>query len=370
MLNINYILFMSVLFALQGSISDETDIVEVEATEVELNEILNISNNDIQEKNDLVLGVPFQTLTDQDNNIYTRDPQQNKIFKFDSSGQLINVFGGSGSGPGEFQSITGMLFTNDRQLMVLDFSSRRYTLFNTDGKVDVITSLEHPYASFKPIIYSNYLLLPWIENGKIIHSFDLDQGKITDRFVNIEDILQTEEEFERSLLRQNPGSILALPDDRIVFISTHYNGMMHVYENKDDQWIVSDHISGYRQIQQSFSIHETERQPHSRAQMMFPQGELIVGIELHSWSMGLFGLKDDKFAHVSLTNIGLEGDQMNLIIEIFDSAEGKLEKFTVIDQMSLTARPEQIPVWMDVNGNLYISDMRNEPALRKFELVW
>jgi hypothetical protein len=146
--------------------------------------------------------------------------------------------------------------------------------------------------------------------------------------------------------------------------------VVYLYENTENQWIAGENITGYREIDQTFTIHETKNEPHSRAQTIIPHGNSIIGIELHSWSMGLFALKDGKFAHLSLTNIGLDRDQMNLVIEIFDSEEKGLERFIITDQLSLTAMPDQIPVWMDLDGYLYIADMRGEPAIRKIELVW
>jgi hypothetical protein len=370
MSNLKYMLLILAILTVQSCISDKTNSEEVEAAEVEINEILRISNDNIQGRSDLILGAPYRTLTDHEKNIYTLDSQQNKIFKFDSTGQFINTFGQRGSGPGEFQSISGMLLTDAHQLMVLDFPSQQYTVFNADGSVAGISSLKQPYAPFKPIIISNELLLPWVENGKIIHSLELENNEITNRFIDVEDVLQTNEEYEQWLLSNNTGSLLALSNDRIVFTPTHYSGNIHVYDKIDDRWVASEQIPGHRQIDQAFTIHETTDKPHRRSQTIFPQSDSIIGFELHSWSMGLFALNNGKFAHLSLTNIGLDGDQMKLVVEIFESEEMRLERFVITDQLSITAMPEQIPVWMDRGGYLYIADMRGEPALRKLELVW
>lgn len=354
----------------QGCTSGETDVKNSEPAEVELREILTISNENILEQEDLVLGTPYQTLTDHDNNIYILDPRQNIIFMFSSSGEFIHTFGQGGSGPGEFQSVNGMLITDNNQLMVLDFPSQQYTVFHSDGSVDRISNLEYPYGRFKPKVHSNSLLLPWGQNGKLIHTYDMELDSITNRFVDIDDILQTDQEYEETLLNLNTGSVLVLSDERIIFVPVHYNGIVYVYEKTDGRWMAGEHISGYRHIDQTFSIHETTDAPHSRAQTIIPQSSSIIGIELHSWSLGLFALRDDTFAHLSLTNIDLEGDEFRLVIEQFNAEEVELSTYAISDQLSLTARPEQMPVWMDPDGYLYVADMRDDPALRKFELVW
>jgi len=367
---VKYLFLIIICISLKGCFADDLEERQVESIKIEFNEILNISNHNVQGVDDLLLGAPHQTITDVESNIYTLDSQQKMIFKFDSTGNFIGTYGKEGKGPGEFQSVNGMLINDDNQLMVLDFPSQRYTVFNDDRSIDT-NMLENPYARFKPIINSTHLLLPWVENGKIIHSYDLEKNEITNRFIDVENVLQTDEEYERRLLSQNTGSLLSLSEDRIVFTPIHYNGNIFVYDKVDGHWEASEHLSGYRQIDQTFTIHETIGKPHKRAQTIIPQSNSIIGIELNSWSIGLFNLNDDKFAHVSFSN-GLEGGQINLVIEIFDSDKGELEKFTTTDQFSFTSLPEheQVPVWMDHNEHLYIADRRSEPSIRKFELSW
>lgn len=65
-------------------------------------------------------------------NVYISDLRNRRISIFDSSGNFIRIMGGPGSGPGEFQQITGMALVGD-MVIVADRALLRLSLFNLDG---------------------------------------------------------------------------------------------------------------------------------------------------------------------------------------------------------------------------------------------
>lgn len=54
---------------------------------------------------------------------------------FDSTGRHTHTFGRKGSGPGEFQSPSGLLWYGPDTLMVTDYGTPRITLLGTDGRL-------------------------------------------------------------------------------------------------------------------------------------------------------------------------------------------------------------------------------------------
>ncbi|MGB9594839.1 MAG: NHL repeat-containing protein [Candidatus Poribacteria bacterium] len=69
---------------------------------------------------------------DGSENIYVLD--QDKIYKLDSSGQLIKVFGEHGDGKGQMDSATGLTADSKGNIYVADSGNNRLLKFNSDGE--------------------------------------------------------------------------------------------------------------------------------------------------------------------------------------------------------------------------------------------
>jgi len=68
--------------------TDNKDSIE----SVEINEVLRISSENVENsESDLIFNSPYRTVTDQNGFIYTLDPSQKIIFKFDDEGNFIDV---------------------------------------------------------------------------------------------------------------------------------------------------------------------------------------------------------------------------------------------------------------------------------------
>jgi len=66
-------------------------------------------------------------------NIYVSDIRDKCIKVFDKNGNNLKIIGKTGRGPGEIQSVSGMSFAGEDQLMVSDAGNRRLTYFSTSG---------------------------------------------------------------------------------------------------------------------------------------------------------------------------------------------------------------------------------------------
>lgn len=99
---------------------------------VTLEEELSIGGED--EEGNIVLFRPSRFIVDQNENIYISDRQDQVIKVFDPNGRYVRTIGAKGEGPGEFRSVGYQIFLPDGRLLVMDFSSRRTSIFESSGK--------------------------------------------------------------------------------------------------------------------------------------------------------------------------------------------------------------------------------------------
>lgn len=341
---------------------------------VEVNEVLTISSENVETSDsDLIFSSPYHSVTDQSGFIYTLDPSQNIIFKFDDEGNFIDTIGSEGRGPGEFQSVYAMAIVNGNQLFVYDYMSSRSTIFTSDGEIDQIINMEfrHALDQIRPAS-NDILLLPHLQDDHIIHTYNLMQQEITESLVRADEILKYDQKYEINLLRAMTGSAIALSENTIAYTPEYYNGTIYIYKRINGDWKLDEKLNGYQQIEKPFSIHETKSEPHERARTIsvHPEGTGYLGFELHSWSLGLYSLENGKFAHISYKDADEEKENLNFVLEIFDYQSSGLQNFALIDELTTSYPPKKLPVWVDNSGFLYIIENPDNPVLRKLEVLW
>ena len=370
-LQLTTLIFLIIAFGCQQPEPTDYDYREVTA---EVNEVLRITSENVEKSgSDLLLGVPYLTVTDEDGFIYTYDPTQSIIFKFDDQGNFVKTIGREGRGPGEFQSVYSMTVFGGNKLFVYDFISRRATIFGSGGNIEEMRDMDFRFAldHIRPAP-DGTLLFPHIQDDHIIHIFDIDKDQITKSLIHTDEILQTDERFEPELLRAQAGSAIPLSDNRIAYTPGYYNGTVYLYERSEEGWRQSDKLSGYRKIDKPFTVHETTSEPHEKAYSIsiHPDGSGYLGFELHSMSMGLYPLANGRFAHLSFRDGDENKETLNLVMEIFDYEQGKLEKYAVLEELITGYPPERMPVLVDLSGFLYVVEISDEPVLRKLEVLW
>ncbi len=94
-------------------------------------EDLSIGGED--EKGNIILFRPQRFIVDQNENIYIIDIQDQVIQVFDPNGKYLRTIGSKGEGPGEFKSIQYHAFLPNGQLIVMDYSARRSSFFDSSG---------------------------------------------------------------------------------------------------------------------------------------------------------------------------------------------------------------------------------------------
>ncbi|MDZ7757394.1 6-bladed beta-propeller [Rhodohalobacter sp.] len=340
---------------------------------VEVKELFSITSdqNDIPEQK-LTFSELGRTVVSDDGIIYSVDPWQSIIYKFDNQGNLLNTLGGEGRGPGEFQSIYGMAILDDGKLFAYDYMLARAITFQSNGEIgETITMDFSSSTKWFRMLSSNSILMPMLKNDYIIHEFDIDQQEITESLIHEADVFETDQKFSSLLSSMMEGSAIALNDNLVAYTPEVYEGEIFIYERMDNEWQMREKLSGYQNIEKSYSIHETTSETHNKASYssIHPEGQGLIGIEIHSRSRGLYLLNNGRFAHTYWRDADDEKTSLNFVVEIFDFQKGRLEKFGVIEELNTGFPPDNDIVWVDKEGYLYVTESNNQPALKKLLVV-
>lgn len=94
---------------------------------------------------DSVLLSPIRVKTDQFENIYILDQGDCKVKKFNSNGDLTNIYGNKGKGPGEFIQPMRMDITNSSKILVSDAALNKCVVFNQGTPIEI--KLNYPPIS-------------------------------------------------------------------------------------------------------------------------------------------------------------------------------------------------------------------------------
>lgn len=103
-----------------------------EAKTVELKELWRIGGDTDDE--DQFFGVIAQIITDEKGNVFLLDSQLARVKIFSQSGEFVREIGREGEGPGEFRFPTGMFFTKDGNLAVMQVAPGKIVLLSMEGE--------------------------------------------------------------------------------------------------------------------------------------------------------------------------------------------------------------------------------------------
>lgn len=332
------------------------------SSELLLNETLVIEDEGDQEIDMPFLGFAGNAIVDTEGNIYIYDSRQNVIQKFDSEGNHLQSIGREGEGPGEFQNVTAIFINSDGHLMTADRENARITVFNAEGEVlNNHSSLNiRTIGQISELPGGRYLLVGWHNDaGKLVHITDANISKIESSLVAPEDFADTEQQVELNWLQGQAGYVVPLVNGRIIFVPKYYAGSFYLYENgTDENWALSETISGYRSVEPPVNFSTTEPQSADRLHGISfgPEGQLFI--EANSLSHGLYQTVDALY-HLSY----LYGEEVvEFVIEKFDLRNFSMLSYASTDTLNLGFRSRQLPRWIDEEGRMYLTD--NEEGVR------
>ena len=359
------IFYLFVIF-LYGCTSETEDLTTKK--DVTIHELLTI-NEDLN-KSPLFAFV-FDAASDSQKNVYFVDHSTQNIHSFDSDGSYRWSIGGRGQGPGEFQFITSIYVDNEDRLFVYDSERAIITIFDNTGEIIDNRSFDFGRKTIENIRMApnNLLLLPYWDEGKLIHLYSLESGKIMSSLVDFSKILQSEDEIEEELFQTNPGSAISLNERLIAYVPNHYAGKLYLFEETSSgSWQLIEVIEGYKHFDPSITFHVTNEGSHDRSHFSSYNsrgGGTYVHYEFHSMSFGLYPQADGSIIHLSYQAVG---EEMYLVVENFDIENNQLRFYSIIDDLGIGFRAETRPVWMDSKGLIYFADNTNVPELKLIRL--
>ncbi|MFQ6062675.1 MAG: 6-bladed beta-propeller [Methanosarcinales archaeon] len=138
-------------------------------------------SEELEDKN-IFLWNAHKITDDFSGNIYVLDSRLCQIFKFDSSGNLLQKFGHKGRGPGEFANPLNIM-VKDNFIIVYDSRNSQVQFFNGKGEYIKSFKIYDPYLNMvmsndglifaAPIVYLNraHLIDILTKEGELVSSF-------------------------------------------------------------------------------------------------------------------------------------------------------------------------------------------------------
>jgi hypothetical protein len=344
------------------------------------------------------LGRPHAVLSDVLGNIFVADRASLEIKIFDRNGTYLKSIGGRGRGPGEFQDIELLGWTQDGNLVVMDRGLLQYVVISTEGELveaypinlaDQFYPKAIKFLSGKKIVAlffrsSTSSPIPRTERNLFyIYSTDFQQRESS--FFPINKLGLVEDGFPVSVLSGNPGSfVLSKEENLLVFSPSTYEGSLYLYRiNEDGQWEFGRYFQGKDPRIDPIRVFDSEQQyqraaesGNARVQRGSSGGKPIMGSQL-SVDAGIFLHNDGRIIHFYAEwREGYErlpgswSHPMDLYVQIFNW-EGELMEhsflFSYIERYPL---PYYAVVnWMDDEGNFYMFNNPNDiPTVQRFSL--
>lgn len=356
------LLVLSSCEASQSSREDPAHIISPESVE----EVWTLSNETSMSQETPLVAAVSMAVTDDGGNRYLADPSTMKIHAYGSDGSYRWTAGGEGSGPGSFNEISA-LYAGEEHLYVYDYPSSAMTQYTLDGKrVREWTFGEggHSINQIRRLVSGEFLVTGLHEESETLVSFySADFRNREQRLARWQDFARTEHpELEIQVFRSFPGSVIPIADSTAIFTPASYNGTLSVYHrDRTGQWSRADTlVEGYSDISDPLLIRTSSEGNDERSHLsgFNPEGGYFH-TEFRSLSHGLYNLENGLIAHLSyrLNN----EDRWNLVIERFDPKALELRDYTVVEDFITAQQPDQLPIWMDEAGRIYLSQQSDTP---------
>ena len=324
-----------------------------------------------QSDNSTIISAVSLATTDQNGNIYLVDPRTMEIHSFTEGLSHRWTTGGKGSGPGQFNFISA-IYTDDEHLYVYENASSTVTVYSMDGeRLNDWTFGEegHRMSSMRQFNNGNFVAAGWNEKSEtILNIYDKNLKNRLARFHKLENILKTgNPTLERQVLRNYPGSVAPVNDSTIIYSAPAYNGRFDLFTRQSDgNWEKTSSIKGYSSIQEPVIFHRSRDGNHERSHLsgFDPEGGYFH-TEFISMSHGLYILENGRIAHLS-TKLNKD-DEWDIVIEYFDTGDLKLDNFAILESVIASQQFQQVPLWMDENGRIYMNENSDVP-LRILEI--
>jgi len=329
-------------------------------TGVRFEETLRIGSDDPEAPDHQLYSQVAAATVDSSGTIYAVDARNDGVRVYDGDGTFLRTIGERGQGPGAFRGVSAMHIDAGGRLLVADPGQSRITAFSRSGELLDTYSLPgvRRVTDLVPLSGDRYALVG-AGKGHLLHVVDSTFSGVQARLVPRESVQATDHKLGRVITPYFAGSAAVLNDGQLVFAPGFYTGTLRVFTETDTAWTQTGKLESPGGRDAPVTITKADNAERVDLPIRMQNGTFAA--QMHSVSWGLHTPLGKGLVHVFAqeSDAGLE-----LTVERF-TMEGPHRGTTVVDTASAL---NVTPLTMDENGNLYLSDTREVPQLRR--LTW
>ena len=312
---------------------------------------------------------PALVSVDSKGNIFVADRGGLEIKMFDPNGSFLRAFGGEGSAPGEYQTLTGLTVSPTDEVVVVDGRSRRVTFIDSEsgevrtGGIDVKTNLEiAPYGD-RFFVASNDFY--GSDDVDLVAEYD-GRMQRTAKIANGEEVLPDKDDLlVQSIFLGDPGSIAVISKDSVIYAPTLYDGRVYLYTRASSEGLwAREQLRGTSYKPALTRLNSTARE----ADVVTRYRGSDFKAMLHGESRGLFSLRGGRIVHFAVLE---RQDRVVFVAELM-TRSGDL-----VGTHELLSKPLRRNVaqtirwqvaWGDGEGNFLVIDREEVPVVRRLEM--
>lgn len=327
---------------------------------VRFEETLRIGSDDPEAPDHQLYSQVAAATIDSDGTIYAVDARTGGVRVYDADGIFQRSIGKRGQGPGAFQGVSAMHVDAQGRLLVADPGQSRITAFALSGELLDTYSLPgvRRVTDIAPLPDGRYALVG-AGKGHLVHVVDSTFSTAQTRLVPRKSVQATDHKLGRVIKPYFAGSVAVLNDERLGYAPGFYSGTLRVFSETDTAWTRTGTYESPNGRDTPVTITKLDNAERVDLPIRMQNGQFAA--QMHALSWGLYTPADKGLVHVFAqeSDAGLE-----LAVERF-SQMGTRHGVTVVDTASAL---NVTPLAMDAGGNLYLSDTREVPQLRR--LAW
>lgn len=331
--------------------------------DLQFEETLVLGSDDEEAANHDIFRMATHAVADERGWIYAVNSGEASVRVYNEQGDYQRSFGSEGAGPGEFNTAGAILIDSEERFLIVDPTLSRVSAYTLEASY--IEAFELPSVTrVRQIaeLADGLFVIAGQHHEQMIHIVDSEFSRIESSLAATEDLLGTNERLERVVLQFFPGSVTVLPDDSIVYAPALYGGELFVYRpDNQGNWNLTDTIQGHSPHRNPASFSTLQDAGRADLPIMFPD-EGRYAAQFHSLSQGVHYVAEKGLFHFSVQETDEQG--LTFIVEKF-SESPELEGFAKMDSMDTH---EMSMLHMDVAGNIYLSDSRGFPKLRRLSI--
>lgn len=340
-----------------GCTSEEPD---AETPSFSFEETLRIGSDDPKAPDHQLYSQVAAVTVDSNGTIYAVDARNGGVRVYNEDGTFQRTIGERGQGPGAFRGVSAMHVDAQGRLLVADPGQGRITAFSRSGELLDTYSLPgvRRVTDMVPLSDGRYALAG-AGKGHLLHVVDSTFSTAKARLVPRTSVQATDHKLGRVIKPYFAGSVAVLKDGRLVFAPGFYRGALRVFTETDTAWTQTDTYESPNGRDTPVTITKVDNAERVDLPIRMQNGKFAAQMHAVSWGLRTPAGKGLVHVFAQESNAGLE-----LTVERV-SRTGSHRGAVVVDTASaLNVTPRA----MDEGGNLYLSDTRDVPQLRR--LAW